>query len=617
MIVRYADEECDVSNCYWCSCHNDESDTKDYNDRLNQSLEWFGNTFNYHTAEKLQDTYWRGKFGLYSGAGYNMDFLLSNGYNNATILLNNLGQIRWIDGKTKVLFIDFNTFNPSTILHSIGRIAFEMNAGGIFPSAQIKTWKLQRFKGDSGQALALLYVLFVLFVFLDMICNISRQRSYKSYFCPNTSFTSNNDTRQLSGDSDSNDNNNKNNNTNNNNSGNNNNNNNGGNDNENKTKNGIENENGNEENSKKMQRDVVARRIKIRLKNDGMTTKWHWIESINFLSCFLFLFLYLLNEVIFINKLEITNINKMQSFRLVNHLMEIESYFQGISGFLLYFRCFKYLNSDRRFQLFFTMFSQSTQDLLMFFVVLFVVFSGFGLTGFILFGSDIDDFRNLGYGLANMMRYSCTFMAYQPFADSSRYAGSFYWYLWNVLMQLILYNIFIAIITDSFVRVSEIIASEDEKSVGLFGVKSAMSKLKSVVLGFGAIIRYDDIDADGDGQITAEELQMKYDITKKDAYEYISRYDTDGDGKLNSQEFKKVIEKQIVNNDECLKRWEAEQLGLDTFKNNNNNNRNVSSGWPQTQDYQLYNPLLHMSNDNMPTSAKKTPQFRDVMPFLN
>ena len=118
----------------------------------------------------------------------------------------------------------------------------------------------------------------------------------------------------------------------------------------------------------------------------------------------------------------------MQSFRLVNHLMELESYFQGISGFLLYFRCFKYLNSDKRFRLFFTMFSQSTQDLIMFFVTLCVVFSGFGAAGFIIFGSDIDDFRNLGYGLANMMRYTCTNMEYQPFADASRIIGSFYCY---------------------------------------------------------------------------------------------------------------------------------------------------------------------------------------------
>ena len=70
----------------------------------------------------------------------------------------------WIDAGTRAVFIDFNTFNPSTVLHTVARLAFEMPTGGVFTSSEVKTWKFFRYKADGGTALAVLHVFFLIFV---------------------------------------------------------------------------------------------------------------------------------------------------------------------------------------------------------------------------------------------------------------------------------------------------------------------------------------------------------------------------------------------------------------------------------------------------------------------
>ena len=203
-----------------------------------------------------------------------------------------------------------------------------------------------------------------------------------------------------------------------------------------------------------------------------------------------------------------------------------EVYLQALAGFLLFIKLFKYLGVNKRFKFLFTMLSESSQNLLMFFVVLFVIFSAFGMAGFLIFSSDVDDFRTFFFSLSNMLRYTVTQMDYTQLSQSSRLWGSGYYFFWSLLMLLVLANVFIAILAEAYTRVIDTFDPDSKLGAGLFGLRSAMSKVANVIKSFGAPVRHEDIDADGDGQVTAEELARKYGLTVDEAKDYISRVGT-------------------------------------------------------------------------------------------
>lgn len=86
-------------------------------------------TLTYIDSSKIDDQSWRGKYGSYPGGGFIVDLPLD--YQTALKNISYLRDIVWMDGATRFLAADFNTYNPSTGLHTVARIAWEMPTGGI------------------------------------------------------------------------------------------------------------------------------------------------------------------------------------------------------------------------------------------------------------------------------------------------------------------------------------------------------------------------------------------------------------------------------------------------------------------------------------------------------
>ena len=85
------------------------------------------------------------------------------------------------------------------------------------------------------------------------------------------------------------------------------------------------------------------------------------------------------------------------------------------------------------------------------------------MAGFLLFCSDVRDFRSFSYAMANMIRYTVAELDYTELSGSSSLAGSAYYFGWSLLMLLVLANVFVAILSEAYVRVAE--RFEDEKEI--------------------------------------------------------------------------------------------------------------------------------------------------------
>ena len=85
--------------------------------------------YTYVDSEQVQDQAWRGKYGSYPGGGFVVDLPLN--LTQTLAILTHLRDIVWLDGGTRFLAMDFNTYNPSTSLHTVARLAWEMPTGGL------------------------------------------------------------------------------------------------------------------------------------------------------------------------------------------------------------------------------------------------------------------------------------------------------------------------------------------------------------------------------------------------------------------------------------------------------------------------------------------------------
>eukprot|EP01083_Nonionella_stella_P273365 927252_1 len=155
--LRITESKCKRTEFTNCFENEYFKGTKYYKDLNNNSI-----IYKYIDSSKILDQSWRGKYGTYPGGGFIETIPLN--YSNALNKISFLRNINWMDGGTRFLAMDFNTFNPSSSLHTVARVAWEMPTGGVFPNDEIKTWKFERYTGGDGKALAIFHVLFLIWV---------------------------------------------------------------------------------------------------------------------------------------------------------------------------------------------------------------------------------------------------------------------------------------------------------------------------------------------------------------------------------------------------------------------------------------------------------------------
>lgn len=117
--------------------------------------------FKYKTDTELKTYPFLGKLGWYSGGGY--VFQLSGIQSNLLQRMDDLQKNKWIDKNTRVVILEFSTYNANTNLFSICTIWAEFNeGGGIVPKWRFEPFKLIKASGLKGLIYYTCEVLFAL-----------------------------------------------------------------------------------------------------------------------------------------------------------------------------------------------------------------------------------------------------------------------------------------------------------------------------------------------------------------------------------------------------------------------------------------------------------------------
>ena len=103
-----------------------------------------------------------GEFGdvLYSEGGYIVE--LPRSTDNATAVIHELERARWLDDKSRALFVEFNVYNVAANLIMPCTLMVELpGTGGLIPSVHMYPFKVYRYGGDDGWLLVTLEVIVV------------------------------------------------------------------------------------------------------------------------------------------------------------------------------------------------------------------------------------------------------------------------------------------------------------------------------------------------------------------------------------------------------------------------------------------------------------------------
>jgi len=260
-------------------------------------------------------------------------------------------------------------------------------------------------------------------------------------------------------------------------------------------------------------------------KNYRQST-WNLVDWANLVFFYLTIFWRI--SVVLSYTPSMTNVDTYESYRAYVWSFSTEAYFNMVNGLLLYFKLFKYLNASRKMRLLFNLFYKTAGDMFYFIVILCVFYLAYGLGGYLIFSSDVSDFRQFGTALLNLFRYTVTDMDYEALKQSNVMAASLYYVSWTLVILLVLVNVIVAILSEGFETVQEENrAAPEEKFIFTKFIPHA---LRNVLFSY--------MDSNKDGYLSVEEFATAHGISTEEATEIVKKYDSDNDGQLDANEFK-------------------------------------------------------------------------------
>jgi Polycystin cation channel len=148
----------------------------------------------------------------------------------------------------------------------------------------------------------------------------------------------------------------------------------------------------------------------------------------------------------------------------------------GISTFLIWIRMLKYIKFNKTMVQFGKTLAKCAKDLLGFGFMFLIVFVAYAQLGFVLFGTDISDFRSFHDSIFTLMRTILGDFDYLAIERANRVLGPIYFLSYIFFVFFVLLNMFLAIINDCYSEVK----SSDAQEVLPLG-KFIKEKIKKVV----------------------------------------------------------------------------------------------------------------------------------------
>lgn len=137
-----------------------------------------GTTYFYNTSDEVGGNPTLARLQTYGGGGYMQELYPLDDYEVNEALVFSLEENGYLDQQSRVMFIDFSTFNANINMFNVAQMVFEfLPSGGVVPSAKFRVLRLYAYEPDVFGTFQLLgEVMVVFFVAFYLVQEINEMR---------------------------------------------------------------------------------------------------------------------------------------------------------------------------------------------------------------------------------------------------------------------------------------------------------------------------------------------------------------------------------------------------------------------------------------------------------
>mmetsp|Transcript_18147 Transcript_18147/g.59274 ORF Transcript_18147/g.59274 Transcript_18147/m.59274 type:complete len:1019 (-) Transcript_18147:50-3106(-) len=279
---------------------------------------------------------------------------------------------------------------------------------------------------------------------------------------------------------------------------------------------------------------------------------WNWVDWINLIVFYIAIGLRVV-VLLYVSGFEFDSLStEYLDFPFIAFASSQELNAAAFNFFIMYCKVFKYLQYVPRMDSIILTVSGCMFDIALFMIMFMTVMFGFSAAFYVIFGPEVPEFKSLGDSFGALMRSLLGDFDYGALSDANSALAPILFYFFNALVFMVLLNMFLAIICDSF---AEVKGNQSEEDLLFY------SKLKDqIVQQLGQMLnrrkRIQDLaadisaaDTDMDQLIDESELAAAlkdnpraYEILQAEgAKELLKKYDVSGDGVLDKAEMTQIL----------------------------------------------------------------------------
>eukprot|EP00743_Colponemidia_sp_Colp-15_P007414 GILK01008010.1.p1 GENE.GILK01008010.1~~GILK01008010.1.p1 ORF type:complete len:720 (+),score=110.35 GILK01008010.1:59-2161(+) len=144
-----------------------------------------------------------------------------------------------------------------------------------------------------------------------------------------------------------------------------------------------------------------------------------------------------------------------RSIEEITHNRRYEQYIAAVAVMFAFLRVFKFLQMNVKLAILFYTVQQASHELINFTVLFTILFTGFALFSYLVFGVQLASFRKVQNSISTLLQMILGNFDYTEMQQTSPTFAPIFFTLFMVLFAFILINIFLAIILDAYTTVAE------------------------------------------------------------------------------------------------------------------------------------------------------------------
>ncbi|CAG0892278.1 unnamed protein product [Cyprideis torosa] len=264
--------------------------------------------------------------------------------------------------------------------------------------------------------------------------------------------------------------------------------------------------------------------------------------------------------------LEDDEMNRYANFEFLGYWQTRYNDMVAVCVFFAWIKIFKYISFNKTMTQLSSTLSRCAKDVAGFAIMFFIVFFAFAQLGYLLFGTQVHDFRTFGDSVFTLLRTILGDFNFHEIESANRILGPIFFLSYVFFVFFVLLNMFLAIINDTYSEVkAEIALQKNEFEIADYfkrGYNNMMGKLgrRDRLVDLENALKLSDANADGvltfdelrnnlknhilaslSQKLTALTLTCRCNFSDMEIEMCFARYDTDGDRVIGENEKRAML----------------------------------------------------------------------------